>query len=318
MMERCKKIGSDGTICMSMDSHLMTCLSDMLINKIWPSLEFLNMMKAGEIEMSSDIVDIVIRNLDEIVTWINYLKFKSGREEHRKVHFYDSRAEAEGYASELSEALVSEKGINRDLIQRLAAIAEFRDSASGNHILRIGLYANKISEMLDLPMRFIGEITVASTLHDIGKMGVPSGILLKPSPLAPEEYEMVKIHTTIGYKILSGSSSPTMKMAAEIALTHHEHWDGSGYPKGLRGKAIPLSGTIVMLCDTYDTLRSRRPYKEPVTHREALSIITEGDKKTTPEDFHPDVLDAFLEISPLFDEIYETHRRRDELMTIDI
>jgi len=313
MNDRCRKIGGDGTVCMAMDSHLMTCLSDMLINKIWPSLEFLKMVKSGDMEMSVEIVDIVHRNLDEIVTWINFLKDKSRSQELKQIQFVDNRAEAENFAQELSEALIAEKVMNRDFIQRLAALAEFRDALSGNHILRVGLYANKVSEMLDMPMGFIDRITVASTLHDIGKMGVPSDVLLKPSALTAEEFDAAKKHTSIGHKILSGSSNPVLEMAAEIACTHHENWDGSGYPRGLKRKDIPLSGMIVHVCDVYDTLRSRRPYKEPVSHKKAVSVILTGDGRTDREHFQPEVLDAFVEISPVLEEIYETHHKTGDL-----
>lgn len=313
MNDRCRKIGSDGTVCMAMDSHLMTCLSDMLINKIWPSLEFLKMVRSGDMEMSPEIVDIVHRNLDEIVTWINFLKEKSRTQELKQIQFVDDSAEAEGFARELSEALIAEKVMNRDFIQRLAALAEFRDALSGNHILRVGLYANKVSEMLDMPMGFIDRISVASTLHDIGKMGVPTDILLKPSALTPEEYEAAKKHTSIGHKILGGSANPVLEMGAEIACTHHENWDGSGYPRGLKGKEIPLAGMIVHICDVYDTVRSRRPYKEAVPHKKAVSIIVTGDSRTQREHFHPEVLDAFVEISPVLEEIYDTHHKKSDL-----
>lgn len=308
-MERCKKLNASGNVCMSMDEHLMVCLRDILVNKVWPSLEFLKMARSSEIEMSQAIIDIVIKNLDEIVAWVNFLKEK-GEAEHKKIFLIDEQSEAEGFARELSDALIVEKTTNRDFMQRLATLAEFRDSASGNHILRIGLYANKISEMLDLPMVFIDRITVASTLHDIGKMGVPADILFKPTPLTPHEMEMAKQHTVIGHSILSGSSSPIMEMAAEIALTHHENWDGSGYPNGQVGKQIPLSGMIVRVCDVYDALRSRRPYKGPYNHKKAVAIIVNGDVKTKRDHFSPDVLDAFIEISDVFEEIFDAHHQK--------
>ncbi|HWR89515.1 MAG TPA: HD domain-containing phosphohydrolase [Dissulfurispiraceae bacterium] len=308
MKERCRKIGSDGSVCISMNAHLMSCLSDMLINKVWPPLEFLKMVKSGDIEMSPEIIDIVIRDLDAIVNWMNFLKEKSAREEHIEVTFVDRRADAEGHASQLANLLIAEKVMNRDMIQRLAALAEFRDSANGNHILRVGLCANKVSEMLDMPMSFIDRISVASTLHDIGKMGIPTEILFKPGPLTPEEFAYVRNHTVIGHRILGASSNPVMQMAAEIALTHHENYDGSGYPGGLKGREIPLAGLIVHICDVYDTLRSRRPYKEPLGHKKAISIIVNGDDKSRREHFHPVVLDAFLELCSLIEEIYETHK----------
>lgn len=160
--------------------------------------------------------------------------------------------------------------MSNEMIFRLTAAAGSKDEYTGKHISRIGLYANKLSEALEMPSDFIERITLASAMHDIGKIGIPNKILLKPGELSPEENEIIKTHTTIGAKILSGSAFPMIQMSATIALYHHERWNGTGYPKGLRGGDIPVEARILMICDIYDALRSRRPYKMSFDHKKAL------------------------------------------------
>lgn len=177
----------------------------------------------------------------------------------------------------------------RETLLRLARAGEYRDQDTGNHVIRMSRYTRAIADYLGLSEADCDEIEFASPMHDIGKIGVPDHILLKPGRLEPGEWEIMKTHTVIGHQILADSDSRYIQVGAIIALSHHEKYDGSGYPYGLAGEAIPLQARIVAVADVYDALRSHRPYKEPWSRERAVEFIGEQRGRH----FDPACVDAF-------------------------
>ncbi len=167
----------------------------------------------------------------------------------------------------------------REMLYRLAKAIEFRDYGTGLHLLRMARFAGLIAENLNLPDHVARDLELAAPLHDIGKIGIPDAILLKPGKLTEEEFAVMRKHPQIGFEILRDSRSRFVQLGAEAALYHHERWDGSGYPHGLRGEEIPISARIVALADVFDALISERPYKPAWSHADAVAYVREQDGK---------------------------------------
>jgi putative two-component system response regulator len=207
-------------------------------------------------------------------------------------------------------------------ILAMASLAETRDSDTGNHILRTQNYVKALAERLRGHSRFaaflsdynIQMLFKSAPLHDIGKVGIPDRILLKPGKLTPDEFEIMKTHTTLGRNAIEhaerslGTNVEFLTMAKEIALSHQEKWDGSGYPQGLAGETIPISARLMAVADVYDALISRRVYKDPVPHEKAVEIIRAG----RGSHFDPDIVDAFIEIGADFQAIARRFVDSDE------
>ncbi|MBI5604859.1 MAG: response regulator [Deltaproteobacteria bacterium] len=194
-----------------------------------------------------------------------------------------------------------------DTILRLTLAAEYKDEDTALHITRTSYYTQYLARKLGFSEEEVQTMFYACPMHDVGKIGIADGILLKPDRLTCKEFEVMKTHTTIGASILKGSPSPILVSAERFARYHHECWDGSGYPQGLKGEEIPMEGRIFNLIDQYDALRSRRPYKSAFRHEKAFEVLTEGDDRTMPTHFDPRVFEAFRDNHQVFATIYEQH-----------
>ena len=200
---------------------------------------------------------------------------------------YDQSRELERMVAQRTGELVASR---QQLIRRLGRAAEYKDNATGNHVVRMAHVTRLVAQEAGLGPEAVQLLFQTAPMHDVGKIGIPDSILLKPGPLTPDEMKVVRQHPQIGAEIIGKHDNELLSMARTIALTHHERWDGTGYPQGLQGEQIPLPGRIVAIADVFDALVSRRPYKEPVSAEQAIAIMVEERGKA----FDPALIDAFL------------------------
>jgi len=244
---------------------------------------------------------------------VNIIELKTRVKAHLKVKAYHDHLledqekleqEVQKRTEQLREATKRIKEASIETIYRLSRAAEYKDEETGSHIMRINRYSVAIADELGLDKEFKERLFYATPMHDVGKIGVPDAILLKPTELSPEEFEIMKQHTIIGKKILEGSEYQVIKDAETVALTHHERWDGNGYPLGLKRYDIPLMSRIMTVADVFDALVSKRPYKEPIPVDEAVRIIKMG--KGTQ--FDPEIVDAFMKAKDIIIDIKNKYK----------
>ena len=249
--------------------------------------ERLNALEAG-------VDDFLTKPVDEaeLRARVNSLLKVKAYTDHMRNYEKELEAEVVKRTQDLAKAFDKIKIASLDTVYRLSRAAEYKDKDTGAHVQRMSRYSSAIARGMGLNDKFVENILWAAPMHDIGKIGIPDRVLQKPDKLDLDEWEIMKQHTTIGAEILKDASADFIKLAADIALTHHEKWDGSSYPKGLKGTEIPLAGRIVALADVFDALTSERPYKAPFPLEEALAII----KDSKGRHFDPQVVDAFLAI----------------------
>ena len=203
----------------------------------------------------------------------------------------DLESKVEERTADLQKALEKLETSHVEILNRLGRAAEFRDNETAMHLYRMSHYSAVIAQTMGLSEAEVAMIKDASIMHDVGKIGIPDNILLKPGKLTPEEFEIMKNHTLLGGELLKGIDSDLLRMAETIALTHHEKWDGSGYPIGLKAEDIPLVGRIVAVADVFDALTTERPYKKAWSNEESLQFLQEQKGRH----FDPVVVDAFLQ-----------------------
>lgn len=282
------------------------------VRREFPDLAAIMLTAVGTIQMAIDCLkagayDYLIKpiNFEELELSIERALEK--RQLELKVKEYQAHLEemVDERTAQLRKAHQLLKKSQLEIIHRLSMAAEFKDIETGAHIKRVSEYSAAIAKNLGMSPHEVELILYASPMHDIGKIGIPDHILLKKGKLTPKEWEIMKKHTIIGAQILSNSDFELLEVAKVIALTHHERYDGKGYPQGLKGEDIPIEGRIVSLADAFDALTSKRPYKPAFSIEKSISIIKEERGKQ----FDPNIVDTFLAIKEEILSIRENIKR---------
>ncbi len=243
--------------------------------------------------------------ISSMLAWKEREKELENERDRLKKKMEKQSSELRQTVEELTDSYRTAHEAEMETLQRLAVAAEYRDEDTGAHVQRVGRYCSLVGERLNLTPSRVEVLQHAAPLHDLGKIGIPDSILLKPGDLSDEEWSIMQDHTTIAGTILNESSSRYLKAGKEIALSHHEKWNGSGYPNGVAGEDIPLSGRICAVADVFDALTSDRPYRDALSIEKATGIMKEG----RGEHFDPNLLDLFFED---FDEVLAIREKHSD------
>ncbi|TAN53195.1 MAG: response regulator [Methylococcaceae bacterium] len=224
------------------------------------------------------------------------------------IELYDRSRHLESLVRERTANLLAKsqelEATHLEILRRLGRAAEYRDNETGMHVIRLSYYVQLLAKKIGFTDNEAEQLMYASMMHDIGKIGVPDHVLLKPGKLTPEEFDVIKTHPQIGADIIGEHTSSLLQLSRQVALTHHEKWNGNGYPSALQGETIPLAGRITAIADIFDALTSERPYKKAWSVDDALDLL----QKEAGEGLDPQLVPLFISLRPEVEEIMRTFR----------